>query len=444
MVKLKHLQESKACTEAEVLNQKAHRESRRKALNRREFLKSLALIGSAFSAMELSKASGRTPPLDAWLATQPAISNAIIWEFPRGSIRSYADWPDSMKSQLDITFQKILRGESTNLPEAPPLMVTPRPTENAATRLAPDLALAYYIAYIAQSLAAEVGRQVGWSITGYTADQLGFLLSSRSLFWWEGRTGSYNIPFDHGVVTPGDPHRTFSFLGTNALLGPTPRETIERVLDWSRNNLKHFSGGWDAANMYNQWQYYGFPPVERIISGTVLVDHPERGKAHRTGGCWGTTGFLRAVLRTANIPVMPMRLCNHALPHFVREAAYLSHGDDPYNQLAKGVPPPYPAGEFLIDQAKFDAWYGASVPGDSLCKNIGRRVRELALQYLPDGLLDHHCRDLAARLDHAHSEVYRDFSDNYTLQELEAANLWGRMDAKIASMGGCANIHPPR
>ncbi|MFQ5925461.1 MAG: hypothetical protein ACE5IE_05640 [Dehalococcoidia bacterium] len=378
--------------------------------------------------------------LDDWLATRPAIANAIVWQAPGGSTKAYPAWSASEKYQLFTTFQRIRLRESPGLPAAPPLTVTPGPTDNVATRLAPDLAWNYYLAYIAQSLAAEAGEWLRWSISGYTVDQLALLLDSRSLFSWEVETASYNIPFNLGAVTPGDPVRTFAFLGTNELIAWTPRQAVERLIGWCRNNLVHFSGGWDTANAYNQWQYYGFPPVERIISGTVLRDHPEWGNAHRTGGCWGTTGFLRAVLRTVNIPVTLETRCGHALPYFVvRESAYLSHGDDPYNALSKATPP-FPAGELLTDQAKFDAWFGASVPTDTMCKNIGRRTRELAIQYLPNYLLYKHCSDLAAGRDRASSQVYDIFKDNYTLAALEAANLWGRMDAKIASFGGCAHV----
>lgn len=49
--------------------------------------------------------------------------------------------------------------------------------------------------------------------------------------------------------------------------------------------------------MHNHWQYRGWPPVERIISGT---NDPVLGVRHWTAGCRGTSGFLRLVLRTTN------------------------------------------------------------------------------------------------------------------------------------------------
>ena len=50
-------------------------------------------------------------------------------------------------------------------------------------------------------------------------------------------------------------------------------------------------------------------------------------------------GFLRAVLRTANIPVAQTRVAGHALVHLVREGLFLSHGDDPYGGLSEATPP---------------------------------------------------------------------------------------------------------
>ncbi len=218
--------------------------------------------------------------------------------------------------------------------------------------------------------------------------------------------------------------------------------TIANLLNWCRNNLYHYMGKPGGKNMEEQWQYRGYPPVSRVIAGTPYTGYPNEGISHRTGGCFGTVGFLRAILRAVNIPVKLLVVANHALAFFPTESRYLSHGDDPYTSAARTYPPktspPFPAAKFLIDDAKFNAWFGSGVPEATKEKNIGRRPRELALETLPIYVLKKHCGDQAAQRSHAVSEVYQIFKPSYTVAQLEAANLWGRMDAAVAKLGGCA------
>lgn len=177
----------------------------------------------------------------------------------------------------------------------------------------------------------------------------------------------------------------------------------------------------------------------RVLAGTVQTSHPEFGVMRRTAGCWGTTGFLRALLRVINIPVKLITNAGHAQPWFMADSRYLSHGDDPYNQLTKATPP-IPAGMILIDQAKFNSWFGPGVSETNKSSNIGRRPRELAITYLPNYLLHAYCSDLSTGKTHENGQVFDIFSLNYTVAQLEAENLWSRMDAKIAGFGGCAHV----
>jgi hypothetical protein len=124
----------------------------------------------------------------------------------------------------------------------------------------------------------------------------------------------------------------------------------------------------------------------------------------------------------------------HAQPWFVTESRYLSHGDDPYNQLTKATPP-IPAAEIPINQSKFDSWFGVGVSDADKAKNVGRRTRELAITYLPNVLLHDYCNDQSAGRTHVNGEVFDDLSLNYTVSQLEAEHLWDRMDAKIAGFG---------
>jgi len=123
------------------------------------------------------------------------------------------------------------------------------------------------------------------------------------------------------------------------------------------------------------------------------------------------------------------------------DGLYLSHGDDPYNQLTTAVPP-IPASEIPIDQAKFNAWFGPGVPDADVDNNVGRRLLELALIYLPTYLLQRYCNDIADGNAPGAGQVFNLFSPVYTLAELEAQFLWIKMDNKLASMGGCAQLPP--
>ena len=100
----------------------------------------------------------------------------------------------------------------------------------------------------------------------------------------------------------------------------------------------------------------------------------------------------------------------------------------------------FPGEELLIDGATWEAWFGPDVSEAERANNISRRVLELALEYLTRPLLQRRCDDLAAGTSKVASSVYSLLQRVYTIEELDAMDLWGRMDGKIASLGGCANV----
>lgn len=388
------------------------------------------------------------PLISGFTRTELArITNAIYWERTNESVVSFASWNSQQKQDLEQALDLILTGHTLGLPSAPPLSVNFSLSSFAWTCLSPRNAWRYFVGYVAQSLAFEHAlrslREPSWSIKTYSASELQLLFDSRSLFKWYPVVNAYVIDPDYilGSVTPGDPVRTFRFLQQSRLLGFTSRQTICRILEWCRSHLVHFSGQPIIENVLDYWQYAGLPPVERIISGTVRSSEQQQGAKHWTMGCHGTTGFLRTVLRTANIPVEQVKRCKHALPHFIKERNYLSHGDDPYGMLSEATPA-IPIGDILINAAKFERWFGSAVSETDVCNNVGRRPFELAIAYLPNFLLLSHCSDLTEGLNHANSTVLTIFERTYTLAELEATGLWERMDIKIAAMGGCANVPP--
>jgi hypothetical protein len=376
--------------------------------------------------------------VDEWLQNHPVVCNALVWETSSG-IQRYTDWSSNRKRQLQHAVELALINRSLGLTDPPPNAANPADDASATTVLAEDHAWPLFKTYVAKSLAVEIGRFVPWSILGYSDEELALLLDSREMFQWSSRYDGYQIDGNQGRVIPAPPEHTSAFLISSGLIANRRVDTIGNVLNWCRENMVHFSGRATTANLEDQWQYRGYPPVSRVIAGTPFTGHPEYGVRHRTAGCRGTTGFLRAVLRVVNIPVAATHACGHAMPHFVNENMYLTHGDDPYNAFAKATPP-YPARELLIPQSTFDAWLGSGASEDERCNNIGRRVYELALTYLPDRLLHTRCTDIATGLPRSESGVLDAFDRYYTLAELEEVDLWERLDSKIEDFGGCEHV----
>lgn len=379
--------------------------------------------------------------LENWLANRPAIRNAINWERTDGSIVNYSNWTAAEKTALANLYRSILSNTAPGLAAAPSMVSTPGPAESASTRLSAADAWKYYIAYVAQSLVMEGDVRLNWSIAGNTAEELNLLFDSRNLFKWTPVFNAYSIPSTLGNCTPGDPYRIYTFLKTNNLIGNTKLDSVVKILGWCRS-MVHYSGGLDAANVFNQWQYYGMPPAEYILTGTKLADQPNSPLKHRTAGCWGTTGLLRILLRTINIAAKLEQRGSasaiHAIPHFFTGVSYyLSHGDDPYNAfISTGAN--IPNDKLLIDQVKFNAWFEPAA-GDHL-SNIARNPIELAVVYLPNYLLRKYCEDKAGNKTHANGAVLSNLKTVFTLADLEAMNLWGKMDMKITAMGGCAMV----
>jgi len=373
-------------------------------------------------------------PLDRWLDEHPAIAASIAWEETDGSVRAYSGFTHAETRDLASLVESIRRGEETGLPEAPPLHTPRDPNgEGDGTDLDPEVAWRFFAAYVAQSLAAEIDRRVPWSMEALPAADRALLLDSRSLF--VSHDGAYEIPYRLGFVTPGDPVRTRRFLEENDLLGATRRETIERLIDWSRDHLAHFVGRGDAASLLATWQYAGSPAVERMLRGTRWDGDVEPGNRHWTYGCWGTGGFLRAVLRTVNIPADVMARCDHALPHFPSEGVALSHGDDPYNRFTRSGRTP--ASRLLVDDATIERWLGDGSAASG-CANVSRRVAEIALEDLPPYALEVYCGDLAKALPREKGRVFQSFASLGTVGDLEAAGLWRRLQERLDAIGGCA------
>ena len=391
---------------------------------------------------------------DEWLNGYSDLSNAIIWrvkdsdKYPNGVPKDYHSWSDEDKGNLSTTFWNSLMDISPGINEAPNCTVNL--SDNGmvySTDLKPDDAWKYYITHVAHSIRVEIDRLVHWSISRYKPSQLEFLFDSRTFFEYIKSKNVYSIIrwdeslFSHGSATMGDPLRMYDFLDKEKLIGMTRWGTIGRLLGWCRDELTHFDGEDTPENYEKHWQYQGYPPVERIFSGTT---HPDLGFQHYTAGCFGTTGFLRTVLRTINVPVLLKERCGHALPHFVYDKThefYLSHGDDPYNSLYKHNTPKFIPLELIIDRYKFDEWFNEKLPDEVICNNVGRRALELAIEYIPNEILKLYCDDVSKGKKEEEGKIYNEiFRDHVPLTELKALGFWDRLKNRIESLGGCEFI----
>jgi len=382
-----------------------------------------------------------------YLKDNSIVADAIIWRSEKG-FKSYNQWQPGEKLELSTTFWKSL------LDLLPEIKGVPNCTLNlddegevVSTDLKPVDAWKYYINYVAHSLRVELDRLVHWSILRYNQSQMEYLLDSSTLFEYMDTQKVYSIfrkhesLFNHGSTTPGDPVKTYDFLDKEKLIGITRWGTIGLVLGWCRDNLYHFKEGNTRKNYLDHWQYEGFPPVERILSGT---EHPDLGFQHFTAGCWGTTGFLRNILRTINIPVLLEEQCNHALPHFVYSSShefYLSHGDDPYNNLYKASTPKFPPLDLIIDHYKYDEWFSKDLPMETICNNVGRHALELAVEYIPTVILEIYCKDEAEGKKPEEGRLYNEiFRNHISLKEMYEFGFWGRLRYKVGKLGGCEII----
>jgi hypothetical protein len=391
--------------------------------------------------------------LEAWLAQHPAVAGAIVWETERGPI-PWASWEEARRRTLEEAFQAARAaiqgsGDPLGFPLRDPPPNVADAVSSGRTILSAGDAFRLYVAHVGHSLAVEILRVVPWSIAGDIPEALHALLDGQRMFAWKGQLGGYVLESKRaGWVVPAPPEVELGFLTREHLVGATRLATIEALIGWS-GRLRHVRGRLDVDTGESVWQYRGMAPVSRVLAGTG----PDG--AHVTAGCWGTTGMLISVLRSANVPVELVNVqargrsvghtCSHAQPYFVSEGRYLSHGDDPYNRmlLSLGAAAP-PAGRLLIDQATWTRWYGESVDPAARCANIGRQVRELALETAPPYLVDAFCEDERSGADHASGKVARAFTSTmegsgFPIARLEHEHLWERLAERARTAGGCSS-----
>lgn len=358
-------------------------------------------------AIQLSQILQANPQVAAaieWQATPGSSVNAYVPPAP-GNMVAYANWSAQEKADLESAFQValqwMLQGASSVSPTADgltdaPTNVNPNINNDNGT-VFESVSAAYmwklYVNHVAFSLVhmASGVQSGGFSLAGLTHEQLRWLLSSATMAW--NVLGHYYSMGTYAVYVPmlrannlpstpfAPPRWVYSWLRDAQLLGQTRKDTISNVLEWMRQAMSHFFGPSTFGNCEAVWQYRGYPPLSRIISGTIDANNQSYGAEHWTMGCHGSVGFLNAVLRVLNIPVLPVWVCGHELAYFPTEGLYLDHGDDPYNLNVKGST--QPVSLLFIDEAtyaaRFDQDATINIPGPGTpCNNIG-----LAAQTFP-------------------------------------------------------------
>ena len=392
-----------------------------------------------------------------FLEQNPRIAASMVWLFADGRRKPYTEWPQALKDKLALAIDQVL-GEGTGLPNVIPNRFADILDDDDffLTVYSKGDAEDLYLANVAYSLILEMARALPWSLDDLSDRELEMLLGSQGFFFSmsetpEGHQG-YRVA---GFTAPARPLLIRNFMENQDLVGGSRYETIIRTTDWARRWLIHFCGPFTTGNAENHWGHRGVTPLARILTGTRRgPDKPCPSPSdtpfhHYTGGCHGTNWFFIHLLRAVNIPAEYIVWSGHAIPHFPSEALYLSHGDDPYGLLGLHSPPfpePFPTSEILIPESKYTQWFNASNSSAENLNNVGRRMRELAVRYLPQWLLSVRCRDIASGVSNEESLVYSPSNTgigrNWTVAELEAMGFWERMDAKIEQYGGCPILRP--
>jgi hypothetical protein len=417
-----------------------------------------------------------------WLALHPHVASAIMWEDQGGGLSNYTHWHSDRRNALNAEYAAFAAGKPTQLKHPPANLLTMKDDQFASTRISADDAWRLWLAHVACGLWCEIGRQVPWSIADYPQSALRILFDSREMFRWrntpapgeeayggaalsgyefEDRVGGWIVPGppaqmlrwlrDTGIVKPVQPERSSPFnLPQKFEIAPAAKrkQTVYAMIDWCRR-LAHFANNLTGLNVQQYWQYRGFPPVMRVLGGTVNPQMPGAATSseHYTAGCWGTAGLLRAVLRAVNIPVEVRVPTVHAQAWFPLENEGLCHGDDPYIRRARFFPEqvnqgtiakhfwsaPFGVKEIMIGPAEWLAWFGQGVPAEAKTANIEHRAQDLELKYISYNLLSLHCGDLSGGT----TKVADYFKPTYTVADLKAAKLWERIAEKLAAAGGC-------
>ena len=428
--------------------------------------------------------------LHCWLNNHPQVRAHIVWEelaftgqddlgteMGVGVPVPYDQWSWWQQNQLDQAFYyayEYLKNGATNfggtpLPPVPTNIIQLADNDPPYTLFSINDAWRLYVGTVAHSLALEIGGFVPSTVVNYKPDDLellfnGHYLANVQYVRFAGpstpeRSFTGYGPYEsEGIAAP--PVTAFQFMLDQDILRPSHAGVIGQMLEYTRADMIHLADAHSPLDamptlMFEAvWGYRGNPPVASMMQKKVMHD-PIANKDLYYGapwavsrGCWGASDFFQAVLRAANIPVnvVPEEPRfgggGHGTAEFHTANLALADGDDAYNGLRMvNSVPLYPAGTILITQQTREAWFmDPTLPmthhGLHAADDMG--IKDLATLFIQD-----YCADTKANLSHADGSLYQWFAPPdgappyYTVQQLEAMNLWTDLAAKAAQLNYC-------
>jgi hypothetical protein len=377
------------------------------------------------------------------LIKNSAIRNALV--ISGATDRNYDSWTEIEKLQLREFIYLLETGKELPI-SGPPALTADQFMSNCD-------AIKIYMAHVAQSLWVDANNGVSWKLAVATANHLTHLFDMRKMYAFSPGNGFSFSGSVMGNVTHWSPGISYKFLKDNSFIKANIWETIKALTNWCRANLNHIIGfagdsnGGPFATQQDQWQfiygYRGLPLVDKMIT-------PLPGKKHITHGCWGTDGFLAAVLRTVNIPVKHGRSnfsgSNHSRAEFFTINKNLAHGDDPYNGWVRLGINNVPIERVFMSNSEIATLIDAPapLPGKSVAETASyhhsKHSVALAIEFKTNYLLRYRCTDINTGATLLTSKVWENLHEFYT--DAEITTTIAACDAAIAAIpGGCGAIN---
>lgn len=374
-------------------------------------------------------------PLDLWLNEHDNVKSAIKW-YDTNSQNNifYSEWDTVLKVQLFNIYDDLINGIYPSFND-PVTNISLDTINYQYTVLEDGNAQTIFFSFLATSLYHEIHDTYNWSIVDYSD------LSLTTLYHWNhyfsiknnSATGNQNKFVIRMAVTPAPPsYLQTEFIEAYNIIQATDKLTYSKLLDYARDSLVHFFGGFTSDNLYNHWQYGGFPPMSRIIEGTTNLTTGQF--AHWTRGCHGTVDFTRWLGFILNIPVdYSFEGIGHAvaiLPSM--DSLFITHGDDPYSTSSKD--PVIEGYHMLLNKNHYNDFFNNGGTAFQMNENIGRRIREISLNTFSKSLLQRYCSDFYdnGNLREDNYVYTPNFGYSYfPLEFLNGINFWDKLHIEI-------------